>query len=507
MCKKLIYLTAFALVLGLCLTSSVQAGNIIWVTKTQDHDFDGIQDDQGFIDWLVAEGHTVDVRMDYWTELDPNKVDELNTADLVIMSRSTSSGDHDDGDEPGLWNSIASPMILMNGYIVRSNRWRWMDTTSIVKGDDRLLLALDPNHPLFDGVTLEGGYIVIFRDNTVRPGITSFVGSIDVGNGTLIAQTFGADQTWIAEWPAGVEFYPGSGQTAGGPRLLFVAGTQEEGPTPQGAWDLTADGEQMLRNAIAYMLPEPAGPKIIWVTEACDDDLDGIQDDRGWIDWLAAEGYPVSVRIDYWLVLDAGKVDELNAADLVIVSRSATSGGYDDSDEPTLWNSVTTPLMTFNVHLTRSNRWLWINSTSVQHLNASMMTALVLDHPVFDGVTLDPNNQVQALDVTVGMGVTSFVDTLDVGNGVLIAQSADELPWIAEWEAGVEFYNGAGQIPAGKRMMFGGGTLEDTTVGAEKPQGAMNLTAEGQQIFLNAIAYMLAEPAEANIIWVTKTQD
>jgi hypothetical protein len=97
--------------------------------------------------------------------------------------------------------------------------------------------------------------MVIFRDNTVAPGITSFVGSIDAGNGTLIAQASGAENAWIAEWPAGVEFYAGSGQTAGGPRMLFVAGTQEEGPTPQGAWDLTTEGELVLRNAINYMLP------------------------------------------------------------------------------------------------------------------------------------------------------------------------------------------------------------------------------------------------------------
>jgi hypothetical protein len=137
----------------------------------------------------------------------------------------------------------------------------------MVKGDD-ILLALDPTHPIFDGVTLEMDTMVIFRDNTVAPGITSFVGSIDAGNGTLIAQTLSAENAWIAEWATGVEFYAGSGQIAGGPRMLFVAGTQEEGPTPQGAWDLTADGEQMLRNAIAYMLPaapEPsAGPVAHW---------------------------------------------------------------------------------------------------------------------------------------------------------------------------------------------------------------------------------------------------
>ena len=50
---------------------------------------------------------------------------------------------------------------------------------------------------------------VIVRDNTIGSGAASFVGSIDVGNSTLIAQTLSADQTWIAKWAAGVEFYAG----------------------------------------------------------------------------------------------------------------------------------------------------------------------------------------------------------------------------------------------------------------------------------------------------------
>jgi hypothetical protein len=228
--------------------------NIIWVTGAIDHDANGVQDDQGFIDWLTAEGHTVDARLGYWAVLDANKVAELNAADLVIASRSTSSGDFDDGEEPTLWNSITKPMIVMNGNLIRSNRWKWMNTTTMVKGDD-ILLAVDPNHPLFEGVTLEMGNMVIFRDNTVIPGITSFVGGLDVGNGTLIARTLSAENTWIAEWAAGVEFYAGAGQIAGGRRMLFCAGTQEVAVDPQGAWDLSAEGEKVLRNAIKYILP------------------------------------------------------------------------------------------------------------------------------------------------------------------------------------------------------------------------------------------------------------
>jgi hypothetical protein len=234
--------------------------NIAWVTETVDDDADGIQDDQAWIDWLEAEGHTVDVRRDYWLELDPNKVDELNAADLVIVSRGATSGGYDEGDEPALWNSVTSPLITLNCYLTRTNRWLWMDTTATEHADD-ILMAVDTTHPVFDGVTFEMGNMVIFLDNTVGTGLATFVGSTDVGNGTLIAQRLSADQAWIAEWAAGVEYFAGSGQIAGGPRMLFVAGTQEgDQLNPQGAWNLTAEGEIMFRNAIAYMLPEAEEP-------------------------------------------------------------------------------------------------------------------------------------------------------------------------------------------------------------------------------------------------------
>ena len=234
--------------------------NIIWVTETQDSDLDGIQDDQGFTDLLTAEGHTVDVRLDYWSELDlePNKVDELNAADLVIVSRSVSSGNFDESDEPALWNSVTAPMIQMSTYLVRANRWLWVNTND-VNDVDALLMAVDTSHPVFDGVTLEMGTIVIAYDNTVSGGLTTFPSTIDVGNGTLIAQTFGIDCAAIVEWDAGVEMYPGLGAIAGGPRMFFACGSHEEDAAgvdvgPQGGYNLTADGELMFRNAVNYML-------------------------------------------------------------------------------------------------------------------------------------------------------------------------------------------------------------------------------------------------------------
>jgi len=252
--------------------------------------------------------------------------------------------------------------------------------------------------------------------------------------------------------------------------------------------------------AFCLSLPANAAVNIIWVSEALDVNADGIPDDQGWVDLLTAEGYAVNVQRGYWTTLDADKMNALNAADLVIVSRSSSSGNYDDGTEPTQWNSITTQTIVLNAYIARNNRWKWMNSgTATSNSGSPLLEALIPGHPIFSGVTLDASNQVQALDATVGTGNTSFISPAAAGNGSLIAKAAGaDLAWIVEWQAGVEFYTGAGQIAGGPRMLFAAGTQE---VGAT-PQGAYNLTAEGQKIFLNAVNYMylIPEPATAALL-------
>jgi len=249
MIKKILTLM---LAFAFCLTLPVNAANIIVVTETRDVDVDGIQDDQGLMDFLVAEGHDVDVQIDNWVELDADKIAALDAADLVIVTRATNSGSYDDGDEPTQWNSIDTPLIQMNSYLVRSSRWLWVDSKSILKIDFPIMQAVLTNHPLFGGVAVDADNIVMAIDGTVGMGQVSFVDAPDLGSGTLIAQTIDG-VPWIVEWEAGVETYPGSGQTPAAKRLMFHAGTQEVDVDPQGAHNLTADGEQILRNAIAYL--------------------------------------------------------------------------------------------------------------------------------------------------------------------------------------------------------------------------------------------------------------
>jgi hypothetical protein len=85
-------------------------------------------------------------------------------------------------------------------------------------------------------------------------GSSSFIDGAP-GNGTLLAT--GDGLPWIVEWEAGVEYYAGSGQTAGGRRVFFVSGTQEgpDGTPPNwGQWNLTADGEAVYLDTVDALI-------------------------------------------------------------------------------------------------------------------------------------------------------------------------------------------------------------------------------------------------------------
>ena len=128
MCRRTLYLL---LVLAFGLAPLAQGAKIIWVSDNVKYDFDANEPaDVGFVSLLRDQGHDVDYKGEvwpydpndddivlnpdwhYWWELDPNKVDELNAADLVIISRIASSGKYDDVDadtgfsEPNEWLSL-----------------------------------------------------------------------------------------------------------------------------------------------------------------------------------------------------------------------------------------------------------------------------------------------------------------------------------------------------------------------------------------------------------------
>ncbi len=508
-------LTLVVGVLLLCRVATAPAAHIIVVTENVDKNLDRIADDQGLIDWLVAEGHSVDVRRNTWDILNSQLVAQLNAADLVIVSRLIDSGLYIHGNETTQWNSLKTPLLLMSPYLARSNRWNWVNSATVTDNTPNTdAEAVDLHHPIFRGVRLmasdppsRDGRADVVRvvDPAVGTGITSFLGTTDTGNGRRIARVAGTGLSWIAEWEAGVEFYQGAHQFAGGKRLLFCAGTQEVGDTCQGVFNLTSEGRHMLRNAIAYLL---GGANLIVVTDGHDWDLDGLRDDHGLETFLVSEGHFVDIRPYYWRELDPGKIAELKAADLILFSRTADSSYYDDGDEPTQWNSLPVPLLQMNPYFARNTRWEWVNSDlTTDRTVVAYIEVVVSDHPVFQNVPMlmlsaagrrIPIRVVSMIDPKVGSGITSFSGTPYMGHGRLLAKPAGvDLGGIAEWDAGVEFYQGAGQYAGAKRLLFCAGTQELQIVDPLKQgtvitsQGELNLTPEGRQMFRNAIAYLL----------------
>jgi len=157
--RKMFYLF-LALIFGLAV--SANAATIIWVSEWM-AGANGLPFDQGWIDLLKAQGYIVeaDTTSDYMT-LDASKIAALEAADLIIVSRNTNSGNYDDENETTQWNSITTPMILQSAFLARSNRWQWLNSTSITELDvETMLRAVDESHPVFSGVTLADGQMDI----------------------------------------------------------------------------------------------------------------------------------------------------------------------------------------------------------------------------------------------------------------------------------------------------------------------------------------------------------
>lgn len=239
MFKKSIFLL---LVMSFCLTSRVHGETIVWVSDNK-----ADNTDEDWINLLADEGYTMnlDFRNEEGRDLDALELQVLNAADLIIISRDTDSTSYAQGNEATVWNSISTPIILQVGHIVRSHRWGWLDTTGTANAFSMMEVVV-PNHPIFEGVTLDASNQV-----NILTSVVTFAETSDPGNGTFLART--PDYAWIVEWEPGQEFYSGSGQYARERRLYFVAGGTE-GSNVDGRYNFNDEGRIMFLNAVRYMI-------------------------------------------------------------------------------------------------------------------------------------------------------------------------------------------------------------------------------------------------------------
>jgi hypothetical protein len=248
------FVSAFAIA-GTIFISDAMAEKIIWVAGTY-KGADSLITDQPFIDMLVSHGYQVQVERETMkgNPLTAEQLAVLESADLIIVSRATSSGDYID---PAGWNSISKPLILNNVYLARQGRWFWANTDNLEGSGDSgspVFSADEPTHPIFTGVTIDADGSVAVLDTTVGTGNTSLISCLDFGDGQLIASSMRTLSETIVYWETGASFTSGSTYPAGGSRMLFTCQTREGGTFGVGMYNLTPQGEKMYLNAVAFML-------------------------------------------------------------------------------------------------------------------------------------------------------------------------------------------------------------------------------------------------------------
>jgi hypothetical protein len=250
--KPLLASVASAVALGL---AQSDASTIIFVSNSATAD-------TGYVSWLENQGYQVDFRLSAGTsglgELDAGEIAALNAADLIIFSRNTSSGDFAGAGEPTIWNNITTPLLLHSPYLVRTAQWQWFDTTAGPVSRD--LLAVTPTstglvHPIFNGAS--GALFATETGVGLTPVTTA-------GNGTVLATASPDNYVAVAEWQPGVPFHGATTETPGDLRVFFPLGAQA-GSDLDYFGTLSADGQEILANTIAYMIPEPSSAALLVV--------------------------------------------------------------------------------------------------------------------------------------------------------------------------------------------------------------------------------------------------
>lgn len=86
--------------------------------------------------------------------------------------------------------------------------------------------------------------------------------------------------------------------------------------------------------------------------------------DDALVSFLEGKGHAVTNTVDPYIDT-IPSATELDAAEIVIVSRNIASGDYDSPGFPAMWNAIEKPMILMSNYLPRTSRWGWFNTTAV----------------------------------------------------------------------------------------------------------------------------------------------
>ena len=174
-------------------------------------------DDNALLDFLTAAGYTIDADSGAFTAAPPTPA-QLADVDLILVSRTTASGNYDDGTEPQDWNALNKPLLMMSPFLARNSHWGWINSTTL-PADAAAPTTYNafPNaaHPFVNGLTTAyaaAGVQIDSLNSTTVPASATTVATITTTGGNAAA---------IVDIPAGATAFNSKG-TFGGRRIYFT---------------------------------------------------------------------------------------------------------------------------------------------------------------------------------------------------------------------------------------------------------------------------------------------
>ncbi len=221
--------------------------------------------------------------------------------------------------------------------------------------------------------------------------------------------------------------------------------------------------------------------------------------DVGYTERLRAAGHTVT-RV---LSSDLPNATQLNAADLVIISRSVPSGHYELDAETAAWNGITAPTLILGGYVIRDIRLGFTAGGTIPDTAGPIgLKVKVPGHPVFDGVSLDARGQmvnayanVASVGATAQRGISVVTSPIATGGIVLATVGTATDPAlggmiIGEWLAGDTLATSPADTLGGHRMVLLTGSREVNGAPTSEISGVYDLTDDGTRIFLNAVNYL-----------------